>query len=88
MQYADHYIDRRDPRRPRFCKHCKAWKPERTHHCSVMERCVLKMVSRGGVTHNQQQQQQCDNRHWQEQHIQHRGALGGMFCGLSQALGS
>lgn len=45
MQYADYYIDRRDPRRPRFCKHCKSWKPERAHHCSVMGRCVLKMVS-------------------------------------------
>jgi hypothetical protein len=44
LQFADYYIDRRDPRRPRFCKHCKSWKPERTHHCSVMGRCVLKMV--------------------------------------------
>lgn len=44
LQFADYYIDRRDPRRPRFCKHCKSWKPERAHHCSVMGRCVLKMV--------------------------------------------
>ncbi|KAF6251506.1 DHHC palmitoyltransferase-domain-containing protein [Scenedesmus sp. NREL 46B-D3] len=43
MQYADYYIDRRDPRRPRFCKRCKAWKPERSHHCSVSGHCVLKM---------------------------------------------
>ncbi|KAF8068356.1 PAT13 [Scenedesmus sp. PABB004] len=43
MTYADYYIDRRDPRRPRFCKHCKAWKPQRAHHCSVTGRCVLKM---------------------------------------------
>ncbi|KAI8465240.1 MAG: DHHC palmitoyltransferase-domain-containing protein [Monoraphidium minutum] len=35
--------DKRDPRRPRYCKHCRAWKPERAHHCSVMGRCVLKM---------------------------------------------
>jgi hypothetical protein len=45
MQYADYYIDRRDPRRPRFCKRCKAWKPERSHHCSVSGHCILKMVS-------------------------------------------
>eukprot|EP00879_Flechtneria_rotunda_P021321 GHRR01022471.1.p1 GENE.GHRR01022471.1~~GHRR01022471.1.p1 ORF type:complete len:240 (+),score=51.03 GHRR01022471.1:886-1605(+) len=43
LQYADYYIDRRDPRRPRFCKRCKAWKPERAHHCSVSGHCVLKM---------------------------------------------
>lgn len=47
LQFADYYIDRRDPRRPRFCKHCKSWKPERAHHCSVMGRCVLKMVRAG-----------------------------------------
>lgn len=29
--------------RPRFCRKCRAWKPERAHHCSVMGRCVLKM---------------------------------------------
>lgn len=49
LQFADYYIDRRDPRRPRFCKHCKSWKPERTHHCSVMGRCVLKMVGGGSA---------------------------------------
>ncbi len=52
MAYADYYFDRRDPRRPRFCKRCQAWKPERAHHCSVMGRCVLKMGEtplRGGV---------------------------------------
>eukprot|EP00882_Tetradesmus_deserticola_P013688 GHRQ01014535.1.p3 GENE.GHRQ01014535.1~~GHRQ01014535.1.p3 ORF type:complete len:225 (+),score=84.59 GHRQ01014535.1:596-1270(+) len=43
MQYADYYIDRRDPRRPRFCKRCSAWKPERSHHCSMSGQCVLKM---------------------------------------------
>ena len=32
-----------DPRRPRFCRKCRAWKPERAHHCGVMGRCVLKM---------------------------------------------
>ena len=30
-------------RRRRFCKKCVAWKPIRTHHCSVCKRCVLKM---------------------------------------------
>ena len=35
--------DKRDPRRPRYCKHCQAWKPPRAHHCSAMGRCVLKM---------------------------------------------
>jgi len=43
MAYSDYHIDRRDPRRPRFCKRCERWKPERSHHCSVMGRCVLKM---------------------------------------------
>lgn len=43
MSYADYYFDRRDPRRPRYCKRCQAWKPERSHHCSVSGHCVLKM---------------------------------------------
>lgn len=43
MSYSNYYFDRRDPRRPRFCKRCQAWKPERAHHCSVSGRCVLKM---------------------------------------------
>eukprot|EP00198_Chlamydomonas_reinhardtii_P005259 XP_001694595.1 predicted protein [Chlamydomonas reinhardtii] len=43
MSYSNYYFDRRDPRRPRFCKRCQAWKPERAHHCSVTGRCVLKM---------------------------------------------
>ena len=29
--------------RPRWCKKCKAWKPPRSHHCSVTRQCVLKM---------------------------------------------
>lgn len=33
---------RREPR-PRFCKKCRQFKPERCHHCSVCGRCVLKM---------------------------------------------
>ncbi|KAG2487862.1 hypothetical protein HYH03_013578 [Edaphochlamys debaryana] len=43
MSYSNYYPDRRDPRRPRYCKRCQAWKPERAHHCSVTGRCVLKM---------------------------------------------
>jgi hypothetical protein len=43
MAYSDYYFDRRDPRRPRYCKRCQAWKPERAHHCSVSGHCVLKM---------------------------------------------
>lgn len=39
----DSHYDRRDPRRPRYCKRCQAWKPERAHHCSATGRCVLKM---------------------------------------------
>ena len=27
----------------RYCVHCKAFKPERTHHCRECERCVLMM---------------------------------------------
>lgn len=30
-------------RRPRYCKHCQCWKPERSHHCRVNGRCVLRM---------------------------------------------
>jgi len=29
--------------RPRFCRKCQAWKPQRAHHCSVSNRCILKM---------------------------------------------
>lgn len=28
---------------PRFCKKCHTPKPDRTHHCSTCQRCVLKM---------------------------------------------
>lgn len=27
----------------RHCKHCKRYKPDRTHHCRVCRRCILKM---------------------------------------------
>lgn len=29
--------------RPRFCKKCRRWKPDRAHHCSVSGSCVLRM---------------------------------------------
>lgn len=29
--------------RPAFCSTCFNWKPDRTHHCSELDRCVLKM---------------------------------------------
>ncbi|KAI8823062.1 DHHC palmitoyltransferase-domain-containing protein [Fimicolochytrium jonesii] len=28
---------------PRFCTKCNNWKPDRSHHCSICERCVLKL---------------------------------------------
>lgn len=27
----------------RYCRHCKHYKPDRAHHCSVCGRCILKM---------------------------------------------
>jgi len=27
----------------RFCQKCRVFKPPRTHHCSVCQRCVLRM---------------------------------------------
>lgn len=32
----------------KWCKKCWAPKPERTHHCSVCGRCVLKMGTQRG----------------------------------------
>jgi hypothetical protein len=34
------------PRGMRLCRRCKAFKPQRAHHCSVCRRCIIKMVSR------------------------------------------
>jgi 7-cyano-7-deazaguanine synthase in queuosine biosynthesis len=27
----------------KWCKTCNCWKPDRTHHCSICDECVLKM---------------------------------------------
>lgn len=27
----------------RWCKHCRQWKPDRTHHCRVCKSCILRM---------------------------------------------
>ncbi|CAD7705458.1 unnamed protein product [Ostreobium quekettii] len=40
---GDTLYDRADPQRPRYCRKCHNWKPERAHHCSVSGRCILKM---------------------------------------------
>lgn len=29
--------------KPPWCSHCMNWKPDRAHHCSQIDRCVLKM---------------------------------------------
>lgn len=29
--------------RANFCRKCNAWKPARSHHCSIMGRCILKL---------------------------------------------
>ena len=28
---------------PRWCPHCKIWKPDRSHHCGEVQRCVWRM---------------------------------------------
>jgi len=27
----------------KFCRRCKGFKPKRAHHCSICNRCVVKM---------------------------------------------
>ena len=29
--------------RPIYCQYCQNWKPDRAHHCSELNRCILKM---------------------------------------------
>ena len=36
-------FERPGPHDPRWCRACRAVKPPRAHHCSICERCVLKM---------------------------------------------
>ncbi|KAJ3033790.1 hypothetical protein HDV00_005831 [Rhizophlyctis rosea] len=36
----------------RFCKKCKAPKPDRTHHCSVCNKCIMKMDHHCPWLHN------------------------------------
>ncbi|CAE7754319.1 PAT14 [Symbiodinium sp. CCMP2456] len=32
-----------ETKRRRYCKMCNVWKPDRTHHCSICNRCILNM---------------------------------------------
>ncbi|KAJ3023762.1 Palmitoyltransferase [Thoreauomyces humboldtii] len=41
--YAPRKDRRKGEMKPRYCKTCKVYKPPRSHHCSVCDRCVLKM---------------------------------------------
>lgn len=36
------YVELEEPEF-RYCTHCEAFKPERTHHCRECKRCVLMM---------------------------------------------
>ncbi len=72
-----HVDCRRDPRRPRFCKRCQAWKPERAHHCSVLGRCVLKM---GGWSHRHM----CGQLSTQAEPQQNSSATGVQFTFIQQ----
>jgi len=31
------------PKVKRLCRRCKAFKPDRAHHCSICQRCIIKM---------------------------------------------
>lgn len=39
----DHLSSSAPPKTMRLCRRCKAYKPQRAHHCSVCRRCIIKM---------------------------------------------
>lgn len=43
LTFGGGMYDKTNPHRPRFCRKCAHWKPERAHHCSVSRRCIMKM---------------------------------------------
>ncbi|EGV59979.1 zf-DHHC-domain-containing protein [Yamadazyma tenuis ATCC 10573] len=42
-QWVDFHITRPGTSPYRYCLKCKVWKPDRCHHCSSCNRCVLRM---------------------------------------------
>eukprot|EP01017_Pseudomicrothorax_dubius_P037411 TRINITY_DN547_c0_g1_i2.p1 TRINITY_DN547_c0_g1~~TRINITY_DN547_c0_g1_i2.p1 ORF type:complete len:283 (-),score=20.82 TRINITY_DN547_c0_g1_i2:141-989(-) len=42
-QYWGYYLDQSEQRNRKYCLTCHTFKPERCHHCSVCNRCVLNM---------------------------------------------
>lgn len=40
---VEHKMKKGSYGKPRYCKNCKGYKPDRCHHCSVCNTCVLKM---------------------------------------------
>lgn len=43
FQYAHLMHERTSEGYLRYCRICKAYKPDRSHHCSVCKRCILRM---------------------------------------------
>lgn len=43
FRYAHLMQDRTVEGYLRYCRHCRAYKPDRAHHCSVCKRCILRM---------------------------------------------
>lgn len=44
-EYATNREIAADPSVPfkKYCRRCKAYKPQRAHHCSICGRCIVKM---------------------------------------------